>query len=336
MKRATISDVASDAGVSIGTVSHVLNGTKFVSSGVRTKVLASVARLEYRPSVVASSLRRQTSHVIGLVLPLQPQDDSSTFFTAVAQGVDSVLSPRGFQSILSNTSESASRERDQLELLHGRFTDLLDGLIFAPTATDHATDVGAPRPPAVPTVYVDRFPVADSEAVDYVGTDNYKATTDGLRLLMRGGVRDIVCVSSPMDVSSMLDRRRAFTDVVGPVVDDPEKRIIVTDSSFRGGLSAGHQLLERFPEAEGVFITNPTVAMGVIAALQGSARATNLPRLLIYDKRDWLDLVSGQIISVSQPAFEMGRVAGEVLLEKLDGDSTGPVKRIVDSQLAII
>lgn len=133
MKKPTIKDVAHDAGVSTATVSHVVNGTKFVGQTTRLRVLAAVDNLGYRPSGVASSLRRQSSRVIGLVLPMQDQDTSAAFFTRLAAGIEDVLSQHGYRTIISNSVEDYDREREQIGMLSGQFTDFIDGLVLAPT-----------------------------------------------------------------------------------------------------------------------------------------------------------------------------------------------------------
>lgn len=336
MKQATIKDVAAMAGVSIATVSHVLNETKFVSSSNTEKVRQAVTTLGYRPSGVASSLRRQESGVIGLVLPMQGQDTSAAFFTRLAAGIEKSVASHGYRTIISNTEEDATREHDQLELFRGQFTDFIDGLIIAPTFEAEPDQKGYGQLGGLPCVYVDRLPLGLTVDLDFVGTNNYSVSLEGLKQIIGQGARDIVCISSPIDVSSMVDRRRAFYDAVGPYVKDIESRIYVTTSSFDAGFEIGMKVLSERPDADGFFVTNSTIAMGFIKALHElrGANPADL-ELLVYDDSNWMDLVQPAINSIEQPAYRMGQKAAELLLHKMREPQKEPKRVTLESTLTM-
>lgn len=335
MKKPTIKDVARAAGVSTATVSHVVNGTKFVSQSARQRVQDAVDALGYRPSGVASSLRRQSSRVVGLVLPMQDQDTSAAFFTRLAAGIESVLSGHGYRTIISNSVENYDREREQIGMLSGQFTDFIDGLVLAPTV-DNGHHAQAALAASFPVVYVDRLPMHLDHDVDFVSTNNYEATLDGMHALFGRGFRDIACISSPIDVSSMVERHAAFTEAVTAQDVRASDRVFVTESSYEAGYRTGRQVLERLPELDALFVANNTVAMGVIRALMDvrgeAARSTGL---LVYDDYEWMNLVEPAIDSIAQPAFAMGQAAAGLLLERLNAPS-GPVRHeVVPSQLVL-
>lgn len=336
MKRATIKDVAALAGVSIATVSHVLNETKFVSSSNTEKVRRAVTELGYRPSGVASSLRRQESGVIGLVLPMQGQDSSAAFFTRLAAGIEKTVASYGYRTIISNTEEDATREHDQLELFHGQFTDFIDGLIIAPTFEAEPEQTEYVQLGGLPCVYVDRLPLGLTVDLDFVGTNNYSISLEGLQQVIGQGTRDIVCISSPIDVSSMVDRRRAFCDAVSPYVNDAESRIYVTSSSFDAGYEIGLKVLNAHPNADAFFVTNSTIAMGFIKALHEihGADPSDLG-LLVYDDSEWMDLVRPAINSIEQPAYGMGQRAAELLLHKMREPQKQPERVTLESTLTM-
>ncbi|WP_265521335.1 LacI family DNA-binding transcriptional regulator [Oerskovia flava] len=335
MKKATIKDVAHAAGVSTATVSHVVNGTKFVSQTPRQRVLDAVDALGYRPSGVASSLRRQSSRVVGLVLPMQDQDTSAAFFTRLAAGIENVLSRHGYRTIISNSVENYDREREQIGMLSGQFTDFVDGLILAPTV-DNGHHAQAAFAASFPVVYVDRLPMQLDHDVDFVGTNNYESTLDGMHALFGRGFRDIACISSPIDVSSMVERHEAFTESVTTRVGSVSDRVFVTESSYDSGYRTGREVLERFPQLDALFIANNTVAMGVIRALMDvRGEAASSTGLLVYDDYEWMNLVQPAIDSIAQPAFAMGQAAAGLLLERLN-DPSGPTRHeVVPSQLIL-
>ena len=334
MKRPTIKDVAGHAGVSTATVSHVVNDTKFVSVDTRQRVLASIRELNYRPSGVASSLRRRSSRILGVVLPMQEQDTSAVFFSQLAAGIESAVSARGYRTIISNTVEDSARQREQLQILSGQFVDYIDGLVLAPAAGDVAEFESAVAAQSVPVVYVDRLPRGHTGDVDFVGTDNYAISVAGLNALLERGGRDIVCISSPIDVSSMAARRAAFLDVASTLHADAEDRIVITRSSHEEGYRAGLEALTRFPDLDTLFITNNTVAMGVVRALQEKRgfEARDVA-LLVYDNFEWMNLIQPVMDSVEQPAFAMGEAAGRLLLDRIDDPDDTPRTEILPSRL---
>lgn len=335
VKKPTIKDVAHDAGVSTATVSHVVNGTKFVSQTTRLRVLAAVDNLGYRPSGVASSLRRQSSRVIGLVLPMQDQDTSAAFFTRLAAGIEDVLSQHGYRTIISNSVEDYDREREQIGMLSGQFTDFIDGLVLAPTV-DNGHHTQALFTESFPVVYVDRLPMHLATDVSFVGTNNYQATMDGMHSLFDRGFRDIACISSPIDVSSMVDRHAAFTEAVTAMTGSSSDRLFVTDSSYEAGYRTGRKVLEERPELDALFIPNNTLAMGAIRALMDvRGESAHDIGLLVYDDYEWMNLVQPPIDSIAQPAFAMGQAAATLLLERLADPSAPTRHEIVPSQLVL-
>ena len=126
MARASSKDVARQAGVSIATVSHVINGTRFVSDETRQRVLDAIDALNYRPNAVARGLATNFTHKIGLVI----SEITNPFFTAAARGIEDAVLDYRYSIVLCNTDEDPEREEDGLHLLA---TQQIDGLIIAPT-----------------------------------------------------------------------------------------------------------------------------------------------------------------------------------------------------------
>lgn len=330
-KRVTIKDVASRAGVSIATVSHVLNGTKFVSEEMQSRVNESVKELDYRPSSVASSLRRQRSQVLGLVLPMRDQDSSAIFFTQLAAGIEEVASRHGYRSVISNSVEDSAREHAQLGMLRSQFTDFIDGLVLAQAAGSQEDEEEIST--SVPVLYVDRIP-GDTTGKDYVVTDNYRATTAALDRLFELEVQDVVGIFSPIDVSSMLERHGAFVAALQRRGIDTDRRVFEIPSSNEEGYEITKSILRERPNIDALFVANNTVAMGVVRALRETLgqRASNVS-LVVYDEFEWLDISELPILAIEQPAYEMGREAAKALLDRIADPSLPPSQRIVPSRL---
>ncbi|MGH2368573.1 MAG: LacI family DNA-binding transcriptional regulator, partial [Chloroflexota bacterium] len=163
----TRDDVARAAGVSVATVSYVLNaGPRGVSDEKRQRVLQAVAELGYRPNAIARSLRARRTNILGLVLP----NSASPYFAALAHAIEEAAAARGYQVVVSNASDSPEREAAQIEaLLRLR----VDGLVWIP-ADLRSTERHAARAvrPDVPTVQVDRALAGGGDSYDVVVPDN--------------------------------------------------------------------------------------------------------------------------------------------------------------------
>lgn len=334
MKRPTIKDVAAIAGVSTASVSHVLNGTKTVSEDIKVRVRAAVRELHYRPSGVATSLRRRSSGVIGLVLPMQGHDTSAAFFTQLAEGVEDEVSKHGYRTIISNSDEDTEREQAHLQVLRGHFVDFIDALVIAPTVSSGESLLTSPVSDGIPLAYVDRIPEGMAAEADYVGTNNYEVSAAGLRKMVAKGCKDIVCISSPIDVSSMVARKRAFDDVCASGMDRLSDRIVVSESSYKAGIEAARRAFDDFPDTDGLFVTNNSVAMGVVRVLtERHHRGLSVPQLLLYDYYDWMELVPFAFTAIRQPAFEMGSETGRLLVRRLSNPGAPAQNTIINSTL---
>src|SRR3989440_3957945 len=128
---ATIKDVAAHAGVSVATVSAVINRNKYVSPGLAQRVQESIAALGYERNGLAQGLKKHTSHTIGLII----SDITNPFFTSVVRGVEDVANARGYSLILGNTDEDPKKEMSYMRLLESK---RVDGLIVAVTLGNHA------------------------------------------------------------------------------------------------------------------------------------------------------------------------------------------------------
>ena len=123
----SIKDVAKQANVSTATVSHVINGTRYVADETKNKVFTAMELLDYRPNRVARSLRSRKSHTIGLLVPLVAEDTSNFFFMSIANGIEQVLKENGYNLVLSNSNEKVETEQDQIKVFNTQF---IDGLVI--------------------------------------------------------------------------------------------------------------------------------------------------------------------------------------------------------------
>ncbi|TIN62892.1 MAG: LacI family transcriptional regulator, partial [Mesorhizobium sp.] len=254
----TIADVARYAGVSVATVSHVMNRTRHVEPETAERVRAAITALRYSPNSLARSLRRGETKTIGLLLP----DNSNPFFASVARQIEDAGFVAGYTVILCNSDGSAEKEERYLSVLMAK---QIDGLIFA-GSSDHAR-VFSHLSAALPAVLLDRE--IHSVHVDSVLVDHDHGGYLAGRHLVGLGHSKIGVIGGPRDSSSSPARLRGFTRALAEAgIDLPASWVVDSDYHFAGGRLAMERLMAQAPEITAVFACNDLMAMGAITALR--------------------------------------------------------------------
>src|SRR2546430_13921270 len=197
---ATIKDVAAHAGVSVATVSAVINRNKYVSPGLAQRVQESIAALGYERNSLAQGLKMQTSHAIGLII----SDITNPFFTSVVRGVEDVANTRNFSLILGNTDEDLKKEKSYIRLLESKRAD---GLIVAVTAGSHEYLHAWPAQ-HLPLVSIDRSLFA--LGIDSVLVDNVAGARKAVEHLITLGHRRIGVVTGIPGITTTEERLTGY------------------------------------------------------------------------------------------------------------------------------
>ena len=189
----TIQDVADVAGVSIATVSRVLNGTAVVNASLRVRVENVMQALHYQPSPAARSLRRNRSNIIGLLVP----DLQNPFFLSLIQGVEDIAHANGYSVILCNSNEDHRREQHYLEVL---YAERVAGAIFIPTRERLGDALKGFHERQIPLVTVDRR-IQDS-AIDAVLVNNIRGACEAVEHLITQGYCRIGIITGPLTITT--------------------------------------------------------------------------------------------------------------------------------------
>ncbi len=197
-------DVARVAGVSIATVSHVINNTKNVSPATKKKVEDSINELGYVLNSVAQSFKTGTRKMIGCIIP----DISNYFWAKIIEEIESVLSSYGYHLIIINTKETAQKELDAIRLLS---SSIVDGLIIGSTLGD-ATKINAILPKGFPVVFIDRTP--DNCIHDSSTISNYTSIFDAVKALIQHGHEKIGYIAGLAHLSTSKERLQAYNDAL--------------------------------------------------------------------------------------------------------------------------
>ena len=308
----TISDVARRAGVSPATVSRVIQGATNVRPATRERVQRAIEELGYVPSAAAQSLRSKRTRSLALVV----SDITNTFWTTIARGVEDEAQKQGYSVLLCNTDENLAKQLGYLDLL---IRQQVDGVIIAPYDSD-VRHLDKLRQRNIPTVLVDRR--IDGWDVDSVCGDSIYGARALVQHLIKLGHTRIAVVSGPATTSTAEDRIAGYCLALSEAGLPCDPRLIKR-GEFRSnmGQELTHQLLDEGLSPTAIFATNNAIAMGVIDAV--GARGLRIPQdmaLVSFDDLPNTSHLFPFLTVVTQPAYDMGVNAAQLLLSRLNSE----------------
>ncbi len=320
-------DVAERAGVSVTTVSHVINDTRPVSEALRDKVRVAMVELGYQPNTLARSLRRGETHTIGIIVP----DSANPFFAEVARGVEDASFECGYSVILCNTDNDLEKERLYTSLLVKK---QVDGILFVAAGLS-AENIQALQAREMPLVLVDRQ-VAGVD-VDSVLTDNARGGWLATQHLIDLGHCRIGCVIGPSDLTPSAARSfgyRKALDEAGIQVD--EALIVRGDFQYESGYEAASQLLSIPEPPSAIFACNDLMAVGVLSsALERGIQIPGELSVVGFDDVRLAVYANPPITTVKQPKYEMGVLAAQMLLERMHEPALKPRTELLETRLVV-
>jgi len=322
MKEATIVDVARHAGVSITTVSHALSGKRRVAETTRARIEDSIRELGYRPNAFARGLRTERSHIVALIIP----DITNPYYPTLARGMQDALHAGGYQTLVGSTDGEREQE---LTFLHDSLQRRVDGIAFASFAT--TTRSLAPVLRAnIPVVSIGNS-IQHAE-VDCVRTDDIAGSRDATAYLIAKGYAPIGMIGGPPGISPSdhrLEGHRAALREAG-IRFDPEL-LAIGDFTRAGGAAAMRDLLGRPADPpRAVFCANDLMAIGAMdAAREAALRVPRDVAVMGYDDIEAAALVTPDLTTVVNPADEMGRECGRLMLERMSGEHRGARREVV-------
>lgn len=306
---AGIKDVADMAGVSISTVSRILNGDNRVRPETMAKVQGAVQHLGYTPSPLGRGLRRQSLAVWALIIG----DIENPLFTGATRGVEDVARAAGYSVLLCNSDESPAKEGEYLAIA----TQLrVAGVVITPTSED--VDVSSVVRAGIPVVAMDRPVGTRSVFTDAVLVDTRTAAHRAVDELIARGATRIGCITGDPHIFTTAERVLGYREALqqaGLPVDD--RLISYTNLKIDGGHSAADDLIHSF-DVDGLLITNSLMTVGALEAVGATTRVIGSDLLIAaFDDAPWTTLLNPDIVTVSQPAYSLGEESGRLLLERL-------------------
>lgn len=306
---ASIRDVAKLAGVSPATVSRVMNGTANVDAEKKERVLQAIADTGFVPNAVARSLFKKSAMTIGLIIP----SIENPFFTQLASAIEKTADEYGYRLIFCNTGDGIEKEKAALTMLESMNAD---GIILTTSHNEIEPLVEQCR---VPVVITDRL-IKKTSASNYVHCDHYSGGRMAMEHLLDCGCENVVCVKGPQAVSSAKARYEGYRDVCKE--QGITEQTIDCDYDFYAGLTMTEELLERYPQVDGIVVCNDMVAISIYKVLH--KKNISVPeqiQLIGFDGIFLADLLTPELTTIAQPIEEIGRKAAELIIHKEEHDT---------------
>lgn len=322
----TIYDIAKKANVSISTVSRVFNGSASVSKKTAKKVQKIIDEMNYVPNAIARSLVRQTSKTIGLIM----SDVTNPFFTDVIDGIENILSDHGFTSFMCDTRYSHEKENRYIsQMLEKR----VDGIIiFSAYASD--TDLIERTKNIIPLVSVQ----STFSEVDCVNTTDENGAFEAVDYLIRQGHKKIAFLVYDYNNSTISDRLKGYLKAHKLHNIPVNKELVITSKyAANSGYHMTRQLLDKCPDVTAIFAYNDVIASSAYMAIK--ERGLKIPEdisIMGYDDIEMASMISPKLTTVSQPFYEIGKNAAELLLKRIkENRGYTPQKIILPTKLVI-
>jgi len=326
---ASIKDVAVHAGVSVGTVSNVLNHPSRVSSATVTRVQTSISELGFVRNDAARQLRAGESRTIALLV----FDAANPFFTALARGAEDAATEEGYSVILANTSESQEREHSYLDLFEEQ---RVRGILVSPYG-DVEERLSTLKKFGIPSVLVDR--VSEKQLFSSVSVDDHAGGTIAANHLLSLGRTKLGFVGGPLEIPQVSDRLQGAKDALRL---KPAATLTVFETSATTvleGRRAGEEInaLPRDKRPTALFAANDLVAIGLLQALvaTGSLRVPEDIAIVGYDDIDFATSAIVPLTSIRQPSALMGETALKLLSEEALDPTRKPRRVVFQPELVI-
>lgn len=322
-----MNEVAKKAGVSVATVSRVLNNSTNVNDETKARILKAIKALNYQPNRVAKRLRSKSisGNLLGVLIP----DIENPFYVDVLRGIEDVAYRNNYAIIMCNFGQDEKKEKLYLEILQ---SESIDGLIAAP-ANEDDLQLKKMVNDGLPVVCVDRG--LKETDVDLVVVDNDKGAYLATEHLVNQGYKRIAYISGLLSIPSSRFReqgyRRALKDN-GLEFDSDLVRY--GNSKHQSGVELCEELLNLKNPPDAIFTGNNLITLGALETIH--SRSLNIPddiAIVGFDDMYWASSLNPPLTAVRQPAMEIGRRAGELLIQRINDPLRSPIQMMLNVEL---
>lgn len=321
--KVTIKDIAKEAGVSIATVSKILNKKdQNISEKTRKKVLEIIKEKNYIPNTIARSLVTKQTKSIGLVIP----DITNPFFPELVRGAEDCASKCGYNIIFCNTDDKTEKEEKYIKMLAEK---MVDGIIFTQSANNRE-EFNYLSQIRQPMVLIDRD-VNVPNIKGKVLVDNYNGAYEGVSYLIKSGYKKIAIISGPLSTKTSLDRLEGYKKALKENNIEFDNSLVL-EGEYKGewGRKGIEMMLENNIKFDAVFCANDIIALSAMKSIKEAK--LNIPKdvaVLGYDDIYMAKLTEPALSTIRQPNYEMGYEAVKLLVDIIEnGDAINPLVKL--------
>ena len=316
--RVTLRDVAREAGVSIKTVSRVVNGEPMVNPATAERVTEVASRLGYRPNELARSLKGKASRTIGLIIA----DISNPFFADLCQAVEQVARAKGYSVVLCASAEDVEAEKEYVGILTSR---RVDGLLLVPAPHGQGY-LREEQASGLPIVALDR--PADGISTDVVMVENRAAARGATQHLISYGHSNIAFIGDDENIYTATERLAGYREALEAAGLDAIYRLGAGRAA--SAQKAATELLALPNRPTAFFAGNSLMTAGVLRAVEdANLRVPEDVAVVGFDDFELLSLLRPELTRVRQPTQEIGRQGAELLFDRIDGKGPPEPHRLV-------
>lgn len=318
----TIKEVARLAGVSVATVSRVINKNQNVSFDTTLKVQRVIDELNYIPNSIAVSLNSKKTKTIGLILP----DITNPFFPEMAKAVEEVVRDRGYSLILCNSDGALENEIEHINMLEKKF---VDGIILASNFFSKQYYKNY----KTPIVLIDRK--ADSE-FSSVTSNNFSGAVLATKHLLDVGCKKIAHITGPPSVITASDRLGGYLSIASKYSWYSKDLLIHADYEIHAGYLATKQLLQNVNGVDGIFAGNDLIAVGCMKAVYAAGlKVPDDIAIIGFDGIAFSKILIPELSTIAQPIYDLGSRAADILLDEIEENSHEKTFLKLDVELVI-
>lgn len=324
--RINMHHIAKRAKVSLGTVSHVINGSAAVREPLRQRVLEAINSLGYQPSQLARGLRRDYTNMIGMIIP----DITNPFFPALVRAAEDVAYSHLYRLVLCNSDNDPQKESFYMSELQSY---LPAGLLVIPAEGSELREQPVRNGRRTPIVCIDRKP--EGWTGDMVRADNQEGAYAATLHLIDHGHRKIATIAGPQHLTNAQERLNGFRSALKEAgLPLPSEYVVHGHFDRKSGLDAALRLLRPPSRPTAIFAGNDLMAMGALLAVRELGLSCPEDVSIVgFDNLDTSELLQPSLTTVQQPVYRLGSTATELLIQRITGMDETPREITLETEL---
>ena len=315
-KEVTIYDIARKLNLSAATVSRGLKDHPAIQKKTKKKIVDLANELGYRSNHFARNLRAQQTNTIGVIVPRL----NSYFMSTVIAGMESVANSKGYNLIISQSSEDLNKEvANAMTMFNSRVDGLLVSLVYNSDSLEH---FDAFLKKKVPVIFFDR--VSEQKSCPTILIDNKKAAYEATVHLIENGCKNIVHITAPPKTNVYKDRLLGYKEALEDnKIGFKKENVILSNFLIESGVNAAEQIKLMNPLPDAVFVANDNSAVGCMVALKKAGiRIPEDIAFVGFNNDPVSTVVEPNLTTINYPGYEMGEIAARNLINHLTGEAT--------------